>query len=276
MSTDKPQNAVPAAIMSALRSSWGVAVILFLLVAAVFHSFIFSGDMLVSSDQMNGLYTKVFLKNALDIFNEFPLWFSSRLSGMPTIDTLFGDIFYPPSILITLIAPIPKTIGYKMLLHIFMAGIFFFLMLRKGFGMNNFVSLTGGVLYMFNPQFDSHIYPGHDGKMYVISWLPFIVWQLKVLCESTGILTTTLLGVGIGLCILTSHIQLTYFVLWGAGLYLLIAAMLLLFKNKDRKKALIVSGCFWGAEIKIDSKAVSYCRVDCAWMAVPVKETSHR
>ena len=247
VSTNKPENAVPAAILNVLKSPWGVAAILFLLVTAVFHSFIFSGDMLVSSDQMNGLDTKVFLKSALDTFHQFPLWFSSRLSGMPTIDALFGDIFYPPSILITLLAPIPKAIGYKMILHIFMAGIFFFLMLRKGFGMNTFVSLTGAVLYMFNPQFVSHIYPGHDGKMYVICWLPFIVWQLKVLCESPGILTATLLGAGIGMCILTSHIQLTYFVLWGAGFYWLTAAALLLFKNKDRKKALIVSGCFWGA-----------------------------
>lgn len=217
------------------------------IVLLVFHRFFFSHDMLFSSDQMNSLDARVFMKDALVTFHQIPLWFSSRLGGMPTIDALFGDAFYPPSLVINAIASVPRGIGLKMIAHILLAGIFFFLMLRKGFNFSPLVSFAGGMFFMLNPQFLSHIYPGHDGKIYVIAWLPFIIWQLKALLSEPKLLTATFASFGIGMCILTSHIQLTYFVLWGSFLYWLMATGLLLFKEHNWKKAITISCYFWGA-----------------------------
>ncbi len=226
---------------------WFAAIVLGILVVAVFSPFIFSDKMLFSSDQMSGLDSKVYLKTSIEKYHQLPFWLNSRLGGMPTIDAMFGDAMYLPSIIINSLVDVPRAIGMKMIFHIFLAGLFFFLMLRKGFKLPPLIAMTGAIFYMFNPQFVSHIYPGHDGKMYVIAWLPFIIWHLKALMDRPGLLTMTLTGFGVGMSILTSHIQMTYFVLWGAFLYWLLSTYLTYFKFNDCKKTIAISCYFWAA-----------------------------
>jgi hypothetical protein len=218
-----------------------------LLVLVLFGQFIFSDKMLHSSDQMTGFGSRVFQKTALQHFHQFPLWLNPRLGGMPTIDAMFGDAFYVPSMVCHLLMSVPRAISMKMVLHVLLAGIFFFYMLRRGFRMSPLISGAGAIFYMFNPQFVSHIYPGHDGKMFVIAWLPFIIWQLKLLMDQPKPLTMALFGFGIGMSILTSHIQMTYFVLWGTFLYWLFAAGTTLIIRKEQKTAVRQSLYFWGA-----------------------------
>lgn len=217
-----------------------------LLTVLLFGRFIFSDQMLYSSDQMTGFDARVFQKTALQHYHQFPMWLNTRLGGMPTIDAMFGDAFYLPSMLCHLTLPVPRAISMKMVLHVLLAGIFFFFMLHKGFRMSPLVSGAGAIFYMFNPQFVSHIYPGHDGKMFVIAWLPFIIWQIKLLMEQPKMLHMALFGFGIGMSILTSHLQMTYFVLWGVFLYWLLAAGIMLYQ-KDRKTALRQTVYFWAA-----------------------------
>ncbi len=235
-------------IISLLNNTSFCIICIFVATIIIFSNFIFSDKMLFSSDQMSGLDDKVFTKNSIEKHHQFPpLWVNTRLSGRPSVDALFGDVFYLPSHIINLLFSVPRAIGMKMVFHVFLAGLFFFLMLRKGFGISPFISLMCAVFYMLNPQFISHIYPGHDGKMYVIAWLPFIVWQLKLLMDRPCLLNMSLLALGVGMSILTSHIQMTYFVLWGAFLYWIFTAYLTLVKQKDFKKTVSLSLFFWGS-----------------------------
>jgi len=222
----------PAAWSRYAKNPWMYVIAMAIIVVVVFSGFLFSDNMLYSSDQIGGLDAKVFMRTSLDVHHQFPFWFSPRLGGMPTIDAMFGDAFYLPSMIMNALLPVHRAIGLKMILHIFLAGLFFFLMLYKGFKIKPSIAFVGGVFYMLNPEFFSHIYPGHDGKMYVISIVPFIVWQLKVLADSPKLLNATLLGLGIGMSLLTSHVQLTYFVLWGLFFYVVFAAVNFL-RQKD-------------------------------------------
>jgi hypothetical protein len=224
--------------------SWVYFVIMGLLTAVVFSQFIFSNQMLFSSDQIGGFDTRVYLKNALVKFGEFPFWLNCRLGGMPTNDASFGDCFYPFSIIVTYLFPIAQGISIKMIFHVFLAGVLFFLMLSNGFKISPFVSLIGALFYMFNPEFFSHIYPGHDGKMYVIALLPFVIWRLKALLDKTNVLNVTLLAAGVGLSLLTSHIQMVYFVLWGMFFYWIISCVVFAI-NKKSKEIAVVSTGFW-------------------------------
>ncbi|MDO5577248.1 MAG: hypothetical protein Q4F84_09220, partial [Fibrobacter sp.] len=234
-----------AVIKSVFSSVWFYVLCLFVLTVIVFSQFVFSDKMLLASDQLGAFDARVFLKTSLERFKQFPFWFSSRLGGMPSIDAMFGDALYLPTLIINSIFSIPRAIGMKMIAHVFLAGVFFFLLLRKGFGLSPFVSFVGACFYMFNPQFVSHIYSGHDGKMFVIAWVPFIVWRLKALMETPNFLNVTFVSFGIGMCILTSHIQMTYFVLWGLFFYWMLSALLCIYRDKDRKKALKITGVFW-------------------------------
>jgi hypothetical protein len=169
---------------------------------------------------------------------------------MPTIDAMFGDVFYPPSLLIGLLFPVHRAIGIKMILHIFLAGLFFFLLLRKGFKFSPLVSFIGAAFYMLNPQFLTHVYPGHDGKMFVIAWLPFIVWRLKVLTERPTLLHLSFFSLGVSMTFLTAHMQMCYFMLWGVFFYWVLATALIIIREHDTKKA-VKLGCFFWASIFI-------------------------
>ncbi len=226
--------------------TWIYILIMGILTIVIFSQFFLSNQMLYSSDQVGGFDARVFYKDALVKFQQFPFWFSSRLGGMPTIDASFGDAMYPFSLIASSLFSIARAISIKMIFHVFLAGVFFFLMLRKGFGISPLVSLTGAIFYMLNPEFFSHIYPGHDGKMFVIAWLPFVIWRLKALMDKPSLLNVTLLSAGIGMSLLSSHIQMTYFVLWGMFFYWIIA-LVIAFRKKTGKKVIGMSVGFWCA-----------------------------
>jgi hypothetical protein len=229
-----------------INSTPAALICISMLVLIVFSQFIFSDKMLFSSDQMSSFDARVFFNESIKKFGQFPFWFSSRLGGMPSIDAMFGDVFYLPSLIVGLLTSVPKAIGYKMILHIFLAGLFFFLLLRKGFKLPPLVALTGAIFYMLNPQFLTHIYPGHDGKMYVIAWVPFIVWRYKSLSESISLKNCAFLSLGISMMLLTSHIQMSYFVLWIIG-FIWVFDIVLRIINKGYIGCVKLSGFFWGA-----------------------------
>lgn len=229
---------------SFFSNSWVLVAGLALIVIIVFTPFLFSDKMLFGSDTVAGLDARVFLKNSIAKYHQFPLWFDSRLGGMPSCDAMFGDAMYPPTLAINTVMPISRALGMRLVLHVFLAGLFFFLLLRKGFKTPAFVAFIGGALYMLNPEFFSHIYPGHDGKMFVIALLPFVVWRMKSLMDTPNILNSTLLGLGIALCLFTSHIQMSYFTLWGLFLYWLVFCILAWIKNKKALPVVKISGFF--------------------------------
>ncbi len=202
------------------------------LVVIVFTPFIFSDQMLFGSDTVNGIDSRVFLKNSIEQYHQFPLWFNSRLGGMPSIDAMFGDAMYVPTLLINAMMPMSRALGMRLVLHVFLAGLFFFLLLRKGFKTSPLVAFIGAALYMLNPEFFSHVYPGHDGKMFVIAWLPFVFWRLKSLMDLPNFFNASLLGLGIAITLFSSQIQMAYFMLWGLFLYWVVHCILVWIKNK--------------------------------------------
>jgi hypothetical protein len=223
--------------------------ILLVITAVVFSQFIFTGKMLGSahSDQLAGVGSKQYLSNSISHYGQFPAWESTRLGGMPSIDALFSDALYLPSTIVRAIMPAHQAFGYLMVLHIFLAGAFFFLMLHRSFGVTRLAALTGAMFYMLSPQFVTHVYPGHDGKMFVIAWLPFVMWRLRSLLAVPALRNIALMGLGIAAMVLTSHIQMTYFVLWGVFLYWAASMVLSLLAKEESKKILLKAVFFWAA-----------------------------
>lgn len=232
---------------SIFTKTWFYCLCFAVVLLFVFAQFFFSDMMFYSSDQIAGLDAKTYLKNSIEKFGQIPLWFNTRLGGMPTIDAMFGDIFYPPSMLLSIIFPVHRAIGMKMVFHVLLAGILFFVMMRRGFGCSPVLSFISGSFYMLNPQFLTLIYGGHDGKMYVIALLPFVVWRLKALLDSPGFKNASFLGLGVGLLLLTSHIQMTYFVLWGLFFYWLVSIIMIFVQKQPVSHAISRSIYFWVA-----------------------------
>ncbi|MCL2689285.1 MAG: hypothetical protein FWE57_05495 [Chitinispirillia bacterium] len=223
--------------------------ILLIVTALVFSQFVFTDKMLGSahSDQLASVGSKQYLSNSISHNGQFPTWESTRLGGMPSIDALFSDALYIPGTIVRALMPAHQAFGYLMVLHIFLAGMFFFLMLNKSFGVTRLAALTGAMFYMLSPQFVTHVYPGHDGKMFVIAWLPFVIWRLRSLLAIPALRNVALLGLGIAAMIFTSHIQMTYFVLWGVFLYWVVNTVLSVRAKEWHQNILLKSLAFWGA-----------------------------
>jgi hypothetical protein len=118
-------------------------------------------------------------------------------------------------------------------------------MLNKGFRAPPAVSFVGAVFYMMNPEFVSHVYPGHDGKMFVIAWLPFVVWRLKALLEKPNALNVTLLSLGVAMSLYTSHIQMTYFMLIGLFLYWVFFLVITWLRERNARSLVAPGVAFW-------------------------------
>ncbi|KMQ49980.1 hypothetical protein CHISP_3126 [Chitinispirillum alkaliphilum] len=223
-----------------------------LIVVFLFESFIFDSSTILGdqhSDRIKDLGIKQPFQTALQEQGEFSVWNPSVLGGMPLIDATAGDIVYPLSIPFYYVMPLVRSEGFKMIMHVFFAGVAMFLMLAYSFKTTKFTAFIGGVFYMLNPQFLSHVMPGHDGKMFVIAWLPLIIWALRSLMEKPTILKTTLLAAAISMSIYTSHIQMTYFLLWGLFAYWVYISVFKYVKEKSIKSILPQAAGFWSAVV---------------------------
>lgn len=218
-----------------------------ILTLCLFHEAFNPNKMLVSQDQITTIGTKAAQAQSWREHGQFALWNKGIFSGMSSSDAISGDFLYPIGILFDLLMPIYQSSALKLILHIFFAGLFFYLMLLKGFGLPPLISGIAAVFYMLNPQFFSHIYPGHEGKMYVIAWLPYMVWRLKAGLEKPNLQNTALLALGLALGLLSPHVQMMFFVYIGLGAVWLFWTILKLIETKDIKTVTKQLLFFWGA-----------------------------
>lgn len=190
-------------------------------VLIVFAAPIFSPDMMVfGTDTMAaGPFFRSLHADSWNDHFRMPLWNPYIHAGLPFVDAMHGDIFYPAAIL-QIIFPVTYALGIKLILHVFLAGVFMFLFLR-GIGRSDTAAFVGGILYMFSPCLVSLIYPGHDGKMYVTALAPLAFLVLHRAIISRRLVTFLAFGLTYALLILTAHVQMAFYASWGLGLYFL-------------------------------------------------------
>lgn len=189
------------------------------LVVLVFHAFIFSNAMIFGSDMVPMGY--MMRKVVADYWREnhtIPVWNPYILCGLPVVDAMHGDLFYPAALLY-LLAPLHKALGYKIVLHVWLAGMAMYTLLRI-LGLKRRSAFCGGLAYMLAPYFLSLTYAGHDGKMFVTALFPLCVAGLELVLRYVKYIYAVVLGGLLGLLFLTSHPQMTYFAMWGLAIYL--------------------------------------------------------
>jgi hypothetical protein len=196
--------------------AYAVVTVLFFL----FQGALTPGRMVYGTDTMSaGVFFRTFSAEFWQEHFRMPLWNPFIHGGLPFVDAMHGDIFYPAAIL-QIILPVTYALGIKLVLHVFLAGVFMFLFLRA-IGRSDQSSFIGGLLYMFTPCLVSLFYPGHDGKIYVTALTPlaFLLVHRAVVLRSLW----WFLGFGLvyALMILTAHVQMAFYASWGLGAYFL-------------------------------------------------------
>ena len=141
----------------------------------------------------------------------FPMWDSYNFSGHPLMTAGGGGaIVYPPNILYFVF---PVHYGWTLLfvLHIFLAGLGMFLLLRE-YKLSDFTALLGAIIFMFSGQLLTTTHAGHLGRMIGAVFLPYSFLFLHKALETKKIKNFIIFGGITGLFLLAGHTQICY---WG-------------------------------------------------------------
>lgn len=164
-----------------------------------------------SSDQFSTGYAyRYFGAEVLRTTGEFAQWNPYILGGIPYVAAGgAGDVFYPTFIL-RLLLPVDVGITWSFLLHLFLAGLFTFGLVRA-LGFAFWPALVAGVAYMMSGQVASLVSPGHDGKMYVSALAPLLLWMIVRAVRDGRLWAWGMIALVTGLAILTPHNQMVYY-----------------------------------------------------------------
>ena len=184
----------------------------------LFRETIFGGARLLGSDNLElGLFARDFYTDFIRNFHRFPVWEPLLYGGLPFIEGMHGDIFYPPSLALFFMNA--ETMwGWKMILHIFMAGCFTYGWLRS-INVSRGAAFVGGLIYMASPLLVSMVYPGGDGKLFNYTLAPLAFWLTERLVVHRRVRDFAAFALGIAALVFTSQMQVAYFCIWGVSLY---------------------------------------------------------
>jgi hypothetical protein len=200
---------------------WAPFVIMAVLTLLVFRSYLLSGpgDMLLGQDTIAaGIMFRKFFVEHIRALGRLPLWNPYLFGGVPTVEAGSGDILYPASILHFLL-PLTSALAWKLILHVYLAGVFMYLAARA-LGVRRWAALFAGCAYLLSANLVSLVWGGQDGKIYVTALFPGALWLLITALERRSWLRFIWLGVVAGLMVV-AHPQLAYYAYIALGGYAL-------------------------------------------------------
>ncbi|MFC1661724.1 hypothetical protein ACFL3S_09785 [Gemmatimonadota bacterium] len=209
----------------------------------LFRKFVFTGEMLLGQDTLSlGFMARDFFAQALR-GGVFPFWNPVILGGTPFLDSLAGgDSLYPTSLLLLVMEPY-RALGWKLVLHVFLSGLFTFGWIRA-LGLSRSAALLAGLAYLLAPFMVTLVYPGHDGKLFVTALTPLLFWVVERSFTRGGLTSLALMSLVIALVILTTHFQQAYFLFGGVGIYAAVRAVVLWRAEGRPRRALGRFGLF--------------------------------
>lgn len=204
--------------------SWMAPALYALVTLILFREFVFGGAQLLGVDtQALSYFARKFYTDVVHATGHFPLWDPMLYGGLPFVEGMHGDIFYPPSMSLFFLNA-AGAFGWKLVLTVFLAGVFTFVWLRE-LGVPRAVAFFGGLVYLMGADLVSLVFPGGDGKMFVTSLAPLVFWLVERAFRRRGVADFAFLALGIALTVFTSHMQLAYFNVWGISLYAIFRAV---------------------------------------------------
>jgi hypothetical protein len=118
------------------------------------------------------------------------------------------------------VMPPYQAMNIAFVLHYILAGFLTYLFLRR-LGASWIGAVTGGVAYQLSGILISYVHPGHDGKLFVSTMLPLAFLALLAALRDKRAWGYPLLAVAVALCLLSPHVQTTYYLLIAAALFAL-------------------------------------------------------
>jgi len=176
------------------------------------------GGFLLGDDQyVAGYGFRLFGAEMFRQTGHIPEWNPYLFGGLPYIAAQHGDIFYPTAWL-RWVLPIDTAMDLGFAGHIVLAGATMYALLR-GLRTGWVGAVVGGLSYELTGIVASLVRPGHDGKLFVSALAPLVFLALLRAIRHGRLDGYGLLALVIGLCMLSPHYQMTYYLLVAAGLW---------------------------------------------------------
>jgi hypothetical protein len=202
------------------------------------------GQFLVSpaSDQYGAGYAfRSFGAEYFRVHHRIPEWNPYLFGGLPFIAAQHGDVFYPTAWL-RWILPVDTGMNLGFALHLVLAGCTMYALLRAlRAGWTG--ALVGGLGYELTGIVASLVKPGHDGKLFVSALAPLALLAILRAIRDRRLSGYGLLALTVGLCMLSPHYQMTYYLLVACGVWTLWLALW----DPGRPDHLRRRGPAWGA-----------------------------
>jgi hypothetical protein len=187
----------------------------------LFREFFLTGISLLGTDSLVlSYFARNFYTEFVQTFHRMPYWNPLLFGGLPFVEGMHGDIFYPPSLAMFFLDARAMW-GWKMALHIYLAGIFTYLFLRRGLQLDRTPAFFGGLVFMMGTGLVSLVLPGGDGKLFVSALAPLLFWLAERAVVHRRLHDFAFFALGVALLVFTSHMQAAYFCVWGVSLYFL-------------------------------------------------------
>lgn len=205
------------------------------------HFFLFfesytENKVFVSPDAISSINTKAPLREYHETTGEYPFWNPYIFSGMPAYESLsYNRFIYLPGEILARIKDalnLPKMFNF--FVHVFMAGFFTFLFLKRR-GVSQTASLFGGVIYMMNPYLITMIVYGHGSQAFSSAYIPLAFFAVSELWSKPTVGNLGFTAAAIGFQLQSRHIQIVYYTWMLIGFYLLYALVIEL-RNKENRK----------------------------------------
>jgi hypothetical protein len=194
------------------RLSSLLVLILLVLSLIYFFPLLTPSKMMYGSDWLLSGYTyQASVTEYMKAHWRLPMWDSYNFSGHPLMSSGGGGAIVYPPYLLYFIFPVHFSWTLLFVLHIFLAGLGIFLLLRE-YGISKFASFLGAVIFMFSGQLITTTHAGHLGRMIGAVFLPYSFLFLHKAFVTKKIKDFIIFGGLTGLFLLAGHTQICY---WG-------------------------------------------------------------
>ena len=202
------------------------AALLLLILAVLFIGLALwpSGGQVLGGHDMRGYYFPYYeLVRAAVREGRLPYWEPTLFNGFPFMAQPQQNVFYPP-LWPAYVLPLNAGISLYMLLHIWLAAMGMFLLVRELRG-RWLPGVLAAIAFAFSGLLAGRLWAGHSTVYALVAWTPWIVLGLLWSVRRGPWWTAAIAGLPLGLSLLAGHIPSFLYVgmIWGLFvLYLLI------------------------------------------------------
>lgn len=184
------------------------AIIIFLVLSAIYFSPQLKGYILHQGDQINYQGMSKEINDFREKTGEEALWTNSMFGGMPAYQISVKDNNLIKDIKNGFLKIIPRPIGYMFIL---MIGFYILLLC---FNVNPWLAIVGSVAFGLSSINMLYMMAGHNAKVHAISFIPPIIGSIYYAYRKNYVIGSALLSVFVCLHLAANHFQMTYYMLY--------------------------------------------------------------